>query len=230
MKSYYSKKKNYSNNNFDNIEPIIALVVLIILFSFWTYKFFIEPNLESVILFLEVFIPFLIVSGWFVYYYFYDKNKKIEIEKIEKTPEFLLNLEKNIKLFKPLEKWTKEEHYQNWLTGFLSSKYNDIDIEETRNYVRPDIVINNTIVWDIALELKWPTNMQGLSTLSDKINKYLAKWDYLYIVLFDIDIVQYKNTEENVKIYNQKKDEILNNISEDKKNKVIFIEMWFRKK
>jgi len=61
--------------------------------------------------------------------------------------------------------------------------------------------------------------------LPDKINKYLPRWNYLYIVLFEIDIVKYKNTEDNIQIYNQKKDEILKNISEDKKDKVIFIEM-----
>jgi len=235
-KPYYKKrktsyrKKYYKNNNEFDSDKIFAIWILSLLFAlFWIYKKFVEPNLWEIVFFLKIFIPFIIVSWWIIYYYIYKKNKKIEEENIKNTPDFLLKLEENIKLFKPLEKWTKEEHYQNWLIGFLSSKYNDIDIEETRNYVRPDIVINNTIIWDIAIEIKGPTNMQWLSTLPDKINKYLPKWDYLYVVLFDINIVNYKTIEENIEIYNQKKSEILSNISENKKDKVKFIEMWFRK-
>ena len=226
-RTYYKKKKYYNKSN-NKIDAIVLGIILLLLFSFMTYKMFIEPNLENIILFSKIFIPFIIIVWGIVYFYIYKKNKEKELENIKNTPEFLLNLEKNIKLFKPLDKWFKEEHYQNWLTGFLSWKYDNIDIEETRDYVRPDIVINNTIIWDIAIEIKWPTNMWWLSTLPDKINKYIPKWDYLYIVLFDINIVEYKSVEENIKIYNDKKNEILKNISEEKKDKVIFIEMWFK--
>ena len=229
-RTYYKKKKYYNKSENNEIDPIALGIILLILFSFMTYKFFIEPNLEFIISFLKVFIPFIIISWITIYYYIYKKNKEIRLENIKNTPEFLLNLEKDIKWFKPLDKWFKEDHFRDWLTGFLSWKYNSVDIEETREYVRPDIVINNTIIWDIAIEIKWPTNMQWLTSLPDKINKYLPRWNYLYIVLFEIDIVKYKNTEDNIQIYNQKKDEILKNISEDKKDKVIFIEMWFKRK
>jgi dsDNA-binding SOS-regulon protein len=67
--------------------------------------------------------------------------------------------------------------------------------------------------------------MDWLKTIPDKINKYLPKWEYLFIVLFDINIVEYKSKEENMKIYIDKKKEIVDNILESKKDKVFFIEI-----
>jgi hypothetical protein len=65
--------------------------------------------------------------------------------------------------------------------------------------------------------------MRELKTLPDKINSYLPKWDFLIIVLFDINIADIP--EENIRIYNEKKREIIENIVESKKDKVIFIEI-----
>jgi hypothetical protein len=65
--------------------------------------------------------------------------------------------------------------------------------------------------------------MQGLKTIPDKINSYLPKWDFLIIVLFDIKIADI--SEENIRIYNEKKREICENIIDSKRDKVIFIEI-----
>ena len=67
--------------------------------------------------------------------------------------------------------------------------------------------------------------MQWLNTLQDKIAKYLPKRKYLFIVLFDINIVKNKTEEENMKIYEDKKNQILENTIESKRDKIIFIEM-----
>lgn len=228
-KKYYYKKKYYKKNNNDfnedQAKAIAAIIVLFILFFYFTYIKFIKPNLESIKIFLEIFIPFLIISWLVIFYYLYKKRKEKEIERIKKTPEFLLNLENKIKSFRPIRNYVKEELYQAELTGYLKNNFDNLDIEETREYSRPDIVINETIIWDIAIEIKWPTDMQWLKTLPDKINKYLPKWDYLYIVLFNINISKYKTKEENVEIYLKKKNEILENIVESKKDKVFFIEI-----
>ena len=84
-------------------------------------------------------------------------------------------------------------------------------MEKTRDYSRPDIIIN-----DIAIELKGPTNMKELKTLPDKINSYIPKWQYLFIGLYSIEL-----SEEE---YFKKKAEILDNIIDAKKDKVFFIE------
>jgi len=61
-RTYYKKKKYYNKSENNEIDPIALGIILLILFSFMTYKFFIEPNLEFIISFLKVFIPFIIIS------------------------------------------------------------------------------------------------------------------------------------------------------------------------
>jgi hypothetical protein len=65
--------------------------------------------------------------------------------------------------------------------------------------------------------------MSCLKTLPDKINSYLPKWDYLFIVLFNIQIADDK--DKNLEIYEKKKNEILENTIESKRDKVFFIEI-----
>ena len=222
----YRKKRSYTKRNTNNsiIDLVTWLIIWIPLFLFLIYKVFIEPNLENIILILKIFIPLLLISWLIVFYYFHKKNKKNVLERIEKTPEFLLKLENNLKSFKAIRKYSKEELYQAELTGYLKNHYLNLDIEETRDFSRPDIVINKTLIWDIAIEIKWPTDMQWLKTIPDKINKYLPRWDFLYIVLFDINIVKW-DFYKNMKVYNEKKKEILDNIIDSKKDKVFFIEI-----
>ena len=218
-KKYYRKRKYYSNNN-QEIDPIAWLIVLIIIFSYMTYTLFIKPNLENIILFLQIFISTIIIIAWVLYYYFNQKKKTIEQDRISKIPDFLLKLEKDIKSYKPYKKFDKEEPYQIWLHWHLQHEYPELEVEKTIDYTRPDIIIN-----DIAIEIKWPTKMSWLSTLPDKINKYLPKRDYLFIVLFDINIVENKTKEENLMIYEEKKKEILENTIESKRDKIFFIEI-----
>ncbi len=65
--------------------------------------------------------------------------------------------------------------------------------------------------------------MSALKTIPDKINGYLTDWNYLFIVLFNIEI--HPNPNENMRIYYEKKQEIVDNILESKKDKVFFIEI-----
>jgi hypothetical protein len=81
----------------------------------------------------------------------YKKNekKKVEIKRIADFPNFLLELENTIKTFKPMRQYKEEKLYQAELVGYLNHNYPGIKIEETRDYSRPDIIID-----DIAIEIK----------------------------------------------------------------------------
>jgi hypothetical protein len=124
-----------------------------------------------------------------------------------------VNIYNIIKEFKPLRNYIEEKLYQTELAWFLKNSYPNLDIEIARDYSRPDIVVNN-----LAIEIKWPTTMNWLKSLPDKINSYIPKRDYLFIVLFNIKIND--DLEKNKEIYENKKQEIINNINLDKKDKV----------
>jgi len=67
--------------------------------------------------------------------------------------------------------------------------------------------------------------MQALKTIPYKINSYLPKRDFLFIVLFNINIRKDYTNEKNMDIYYEKKKEILENTIENKRDKIIFIEI-----
>lgn len=214
------RKKRYSKKNID-IESIFWLIIWLSILTVYAYKMYILPNIE--ILKHYLFILLIILLFILIIFLFYKiirrrKNNKIELERKVNIPSFLLDLETKIKEFKPIRQYKEELLYQTELVWFLKNNYPDVEIEQTRNFSRPDIIID-----DIAIEIKWPTNMAALKTLPDKINSYLPKWDYLFIVLFNIDIVSDK--EKNIKIYEEKKQQILDNTIEYKRERIFFIEI-----
>lgn len=215
-KRYY--RRNYNRTNKNDFDPIIFLLLAVLLIVYWTYIQYIKPNIESIMFFLKIFIPIALVIIWLIIYYIIKRKKENEQEYIESMPSSILDLEKKIREFKPLRHYNEEKMYQVGLASFLQSNYPDLDIEITKDYSRPDIVMKN-----IAIEIKWPTDMTWLKSLPDKINSYLPKREYLFIVLFNIEIVD--NIEENERIYKEKKQQIIDNMKENKKDKVVFIEI-----
>jgi hypothetical protein len=216
----YSRKKTYRKSK-DLIDPIAWLILWFVFFSYFTYINFILPNIEKIKFYaILFFIATLVILSGFLFYIVRKriKNKKLEYERIENIPQFLLDLENKIKYFKPIRQYKEERLYQTELVGFLKNNYPDLKIEETKDYSRPDIIIDN-----IAIEIKWPTKMSGLKTLPDKINSYLPKRDYLFIVLFNIQITE--DIQKNKIIYESKKQEILDNTIETKREKIFFIEI-----
>jgi hypothetical protein len=212
------RRRNYNSKRLTN-KDMDWIWLLLLFIWFWTtyyYNTYIKPNLDNIILFTKIFVPIIIIIIGLIIFYKIKKKKEREQEKIENTPAFLLELESRINWFKPLRNYKEEKLYQTELAGFLKSSYPYLHIEEAKDYSRPDIVIDN-----IAIEIKWPTNMAGLKSLPDKINSYLPKWDYLFIVLFNIDIVN--DEEKNEEIYKQKIDEILENTIEYKREKIFLI-------
>ena len=218
-KNNYYKKRYYSKNN-QTIDSITWIILIFLLWLYTIYETFIKPNIESITLFLKIFTPILIIISLMLVFYIYKRKRRIKREEEKNKPNFILGLKNKIKSFTPSQKHKKEELYQMELLWYLKNDYQNAVIEETKSFSRPDITID-----DIAIEIKWPTNMSWLQTIPDKINKYLNRWNYLFIVLFDINIVNYKTKEENMKIYEEKKEEILKKLTNETKEKIIFIEI-----
>ncbi len=217
-KPYY-KKRRYSKNQ--EIDPVVWGIIWLFALSYITYNVFILPNIVAFKFYgiIVLIIIAIILTIYLVYIMKRRiKNNKIENERINNIPDFLIKLDNKIKEFKPIRQYKEERLYQTELVGFLKNNYPDVKIEETREYSRPDIIID-----DIAIEIKWPTNMSCLKTLPDKINSYLPKWDYLFIVLFNIKIVD--DEDKNLELYEKKKKEILENTIESKRDKIFFIEI-----
>ena len=168
-------------------------------------------------------IPYIFFLLFLMIYVFFriKKNNKRKIEqkeRINNIPNFLKVLDAKIKEFKPAQNYKEEKLYQAELVGFLKNNYPSSKVEETRDYSRPDIIID-----DIAIEIKGPTDMSALKTLPDKINSYIPKWDFLFIVLFNINITE--DPKLNDEIYKRKKKEIIDNTIDSKKQKIFFIEI-----
>lgn len=224
-KNYYYKNNYYKKNNYYNnyeTDPLTAIIVLVALACFSVYYLYIRTNINYIINQLQYFLPliiFVIILIVSLIIYIKLKSKQKEEEKISNIPIFLRELEEKIREFEPVRQYNEEFLYQIELVWYLKNNYPNLKIEETKDYSRPDIVIDN-----IAIEIKWPTDMSALKTLPDKINSYLPKWDYLFIVLFNINIVE--DRDKNIELYEQKKNEILENTIESKRDKIFFIEYF----
>jgi len=72
-----------------------------------------------------------------------------EEERIISMPSRLLKLENKINSFTPTKYYKLEEPYQIELLGYLKSNYPEIKMEESKNWSRPDLLIDN-----IAIEIK----------------------------------------------------------------------------
>lgn len=87
-----------------------------------------------------------------------------------------------IKEFKPIKHFKNEDLYHTNLYTYLCQRIpGDIGFEVQRGSSRPDITLG-----DIAIEIKGPTDSQGLMTIADKVNRYSQHFDYLIVVLFDV--------------------------------------------
>lgn len=217
-KRSYAKRKTQKEKEIDIIAAFFAIVWL---WAFWIYQNFMKDNMAMINFYAKIFLCVIAIAGLlFLLYKLRAKRmqKAIEQEKRDNIPVFLRELEAKIKEFSPAQHYKEERLYQAELVWFLKNNYPHSKVEETRDYKRPDIIID-----DIAIEIKGPTRMSCLKTLPDKINSYLPAWDYLFIVLFNIEV--HADPEKNREIYEKKKQEILENTIESKKDKLFFIEI-----
>lgn len=217
-KKYTYKRKTQVEKEFD---AIIGLAVLLWLFIYILQKAFKEnflPYIEKNIIYIYILwlILFLLILLFlFIFYFKYKKNKQLEQDKIDQLPEQVKNIKEKIESFKPLRNYSKEEPYQIELSWYLKNFFPSLDIEISKNYTRPDILIEN-----IAIEIKWPTNFSDLKTIPDKIIRYTKEWDYLIIVLFNLKL--HDDIKKSDEIYeNWKKD--IEESFESKLDRIMFI-------
>lgn len=217
-RKYYKRKNNYKN---DEVNAITWAIVFLCLWIYLIFTKYIEPNLDIITFYWKIiwWIIFIVIIALI----FKAIKRRIEIKKqekveLEKLPERLRNLQEKIIKFIPLRNYSKEEPYQLELAWFLKNNYETLNIEVSKNYTRPDIVID-----DIAIEIKGPTTMNELKTIPDKIIRYLKHWDVLYIVLFNVNIVD--DPEKNKVIFEEWKQDIYETF-ESKKDRIFIIEKY----
>lgn len=204
--TYRKKRTNYRRRSWgsNEIDPVAAMVILIVLFITMSRFMLIKPNLEAIKFYSIIALGVIAVALVIFLVYKIKQRKKAKIaeqERIEQIPEFIKELDERVWNFVPLRRHSKEEPYQMELAWFLKNHYPSLDIEVSKKFARPDIVVD-----DVAIEVKWPTHMKDLKTIPDKIMRYLESWDYIFIVLFHVELHQ--DPEKNAEIYKEWKDRI----------------------
>ena len=118
--------------------------------------------------------------------------KEVITEKTSKNgSDFLLELEKAIREFKPFRHYDKEMYYQDTLASFLGFKFPSTKIEEPRGSTRPDIVVKG-----IAIEIKGPTSYKDLQTVADKCLRYTQNFpNGMICVLFNVNVPENRYKE-----------------------------------
>ena len=112
------------------------------------------------------------------------ERKKVADKYRKDRGNFLLELEKIIREFKPFRHYNYELPYQDTLAAFLRSKYPKTKIEESKGSTRPDIVVRG-----VAIEIKGPTGAHDLDTIANKCVRYLQYYPGgMICVLFDIEV------------------------------------------
>lgn len=135
-----------------------------------------------------------------------ELEKQYKIERVKKYPEYekddgtiyseisgdscdvelLQELVNIIKEYRPVKPFKNELLYHTNLYTHLCEKIpGEIGFEVQRGSSRPDIVVG-----DIAIEIKGPTDRQGLITIADKINRYSKYFGHTIVVLFDVEVYE----------------------------------------
>lgn len=164
------RKKTQAEKEADQITWVLVWIVLLwFYFNHFLKSKFIDFFDKNQHYFYLSFLLLLCLILLFLYLKIrkYFKLKQEKINKINQLPEFVKNIKEKIDSFKPLRDYTKEEPYQIELSWYLKNFFPNLDIEISKNYTRPDIIIDN-----IAIEIKWPTNFSDLKTIPDKIIRY----------------------------------------------------------
>lgn len=122
---------------------------------------------------------------------FVDRNgnekwgKPEEVAEWREKDQLINRIVEEIKAFEPAKPELRNEYaYQLSLHSWLKKSFPKADIEIQRGHSRPDIVIE-----DIAIEIKGPTDSQGLITIADKCMRYADHFPQgLIVVLFEVRV------------------------------------------
>ena len=110
--------------------------------------------------------------------------KKLDDKTKKDRSNFLLQLEKTIREFKPLRHYDKELPYQDTLASVLKKEFPSTRIEVSRGSTRPDIVVRG-----VAIEIKGPTGIKDLQTIADKCLRYPQYYPRgMICVLFNLTV------------------------------------------
>ena len=121
---------------------------------------------------LTVAIILLVVAGVWLAIKYLEMRKKREAE-------LFYQVVKSIEEFEPSKNWSSEEGFQGELQGVLKGKFPRSQVEVQTGASRPD-----TVIEDIAIEVKGPTDDQAINSLGSKCLKYTQHYHNLIIVLF----------------------------------------------
>lgn len=114
----------------------------------------------------------------------YEKDGTVPSEAIQ-NEEIITRLTGLIKDYQPIKSLKNELLYHTNLYTYLCEKIpEEVRFEEQKGSSRPDISVGN-----IAIEIKGPTDNQGLITIADKINRYSLHFDHLIVVLFEVEVL-----------------------------------------
>jgi len=126
------------------------------------------------------------------------KQKKLDDKYKKDKGNFLLELEKTIRSYRPFQQYTRELPYHHTLAEMLRNKYPSTEIEKSAGSTRPDIIVRG-----IAIEVKGPTRKRDLQTIADKCMRYPQHYSRgLICVLFKVETSTqfYKEWLEGMKL------------------------------
>lgn len=173
----------------ESIRLIAALSIIVMAFFY--------ANKSKIGTFFTVYWDYFIYAlYWFIWLFFviifYLLYKRFTTNTVEITNELAKDIISELSSFRPLKYYNNEQQYHMELAGFLKKTFPELAIEETSWNTRPDIIVGR-----IALEVKWPTGNRELATIADKIIRYLKHYDYIIVVLFNVEISQAAYNEWN---------------------------------
>ena len=189
-----SPKRRRREPGFSDLPPWLQISILFVIGVLVIWAFYgkaIEAWFQQNLV-LFIFIAILVCTGvgWaLLKYWQYKKQKETQL---------IFQVTKRIEEFQPSKNWSSEEGYHGELQGYLKSKFPNSKVEIQTGASRPDIIIEN-----IAIEIKGPTDDQGINSLGTKCLKYSQYYNNLIIVLFQCSFSEsnYREIIEGIRRY-----------------------------
>lgn len=101
--------------------------------------------------------------------------------------EVVKEIVKVISEYEPPTTYNRETRYKDSLYGWLKAHFPKTYMEKQRGSSRPDLVVEKDGV-SVAIEIKGPTDYNGLKSIPDKVMRYRNYFDAIVVVLFDLEV------------------------------------------
>lgn len=89
--------------------------------------------------------------------------------------------------YTPPVKYNRETRYKDSLYGWLKAHFDEIYMELQKGSSRPDLIVKKDGT-TVAIEIKGPTDYNGLKSIPDKLMRYYNHFDAVVVVLFDLTV------------------------------------------